>query len=49
VQKYIEDSVSELIIAERMSGVRKNGGKLRVSLSKTDSGKLEVHFTDHVE
>jgi ATP-dependent Clp protease ATP-binding subunit ClpC len=49
VQKYIEDPVSELIIAERMSGVRKNGGKLRVSLSKTDSGKLEVHFTDHVE
>ena len=49
VQKYIEDPVSELIIAERMSGVRKNGGKLRVSLSKTYSGKLEVHFTDHVE
>ena len=49
VQKHIEDPVSELIIAERMSGVRKNGGKLRVSLSKTDSGKLEVHFTDHVE
>ena len=49
VQKYIEDPVSELIIAERMSGVKKNGGKLRVSLSKTDSGKLEVHFTDHVD
>jgi ATP-dependent Clp protease ATP-binding subunit ClpC len=49
VQKYIEDPVSELIIAERMSGGKKNGGKLRVSLSKTDSGKLEVHFTDHVE
>ena len=49
VQKYIEDPVSELIISERMSGGRKNGGKLRVSLSKADSGKLEVHFTDHVE
>ena len=49
VQKYIEDPVSELIIAERMSGGKKNGGKLRVSLIKTDSGKLEVHFTDHVE
>ena len=49
VQKFIEDPVSELIISERMFGGRKSGGKLRVSLSKTDSGKLEVHFTDHVE
>ena len=49
VQKFIEDPVSELIISERMFGGRKSGGKLHVSLSKTDSGKLEVHFTDHVE
>ena len=42
VQKFIEDPVSELIISERMFGGRKSGGKLRVSLSKTDSGKLEA-------
>ena len=49
VQKFIEDPVSELIISERMFGGRKSGGKLRVSLSKTDSGKLEIHFSDHVK
>ena len=49
VQKFIEDPVSERIIAERMFGNRKTSGKLRVGLSKTDAGNLEVHFTDHVE
>ena len=49
VQKFIEDPVSEQIITERMSGGRKGAGKLRVGLSKTDPGKLEVHFIDHVE
>lgn len=49
VQKYIEDPVSELIISERMFGGRKDGGKIRVSLSKADTGKLEVHFTDNVQ
>ena len=49
VQKYIEDPVSELIISERMFGGRKSGGKIKVGLSKADSGKLEIHFADHVE
>ena len=49
VQKFIEDPVSELIISERMFGGRKSGGKIKVGLSKADSGKLEIHFTDHVE
>jgi ATP-dependent Clp protease ATP-binding subunit ClpC len=49
VQKFIEDPVSELIISERMFGGRKSGGRIKVGLSKADSGKLEIHFADHVE
>ena len=48
VQRFIEDPVSEKIITERMSG-RRTEGRLRVSLDKADSGKLQVHFIDHVE
>ena len=49
IQKYIEDPVSEQIIAERMLGRNGNGGKLRVGLSKADIHELEVHFVDHVK
>ena len=49
IQKYIEDPVSEQIIAERMLGRDGNGGKLRVGLSKADIHELEVHFIDHVK
>ena len=49
VQRFIEDPVSEQIIAERMLGGKRSGGKLRVSLDKADPGHLQVHFTDHVE
>ena len=49
IQRYIEDPVSEQIITDRMFGGKRSSGKLRVGLSKTDAGKLEVHFTDHVE
>ena len=49
VQRFIEDPVSEQIIAERMLGGKRLGGKLRVSLDKTDPGHLQVHFTDHIE
>ena len=49
VQKLIEDPVSERIITERMLSGKKKEGKLRVSLDKADSGKLEVHFVDNVE
>lgn len=48
IRKYIEDPVSEFIIADRMaSGIcRSDDGKLRtlkVGLSKTDRFELEVH------
>ena len=49
VQKLVEDPVSEQIITERMFGGNRNGGKLRVSLSKADPGKLEIHFVDHID
>ena len=49
IQRFIEDPVSERIITERIFGGKRRSGKLRVGLSKTDAGKLEVHFTDHVE
>ena len=49
VQRFIEDPVSEQIIAERMLGGKRSGGKLRVSLDKADPGHLQVHFTDHIE
>ena len=49
IQKYIEDPVSEQIIAERMLGRSGKGGRLRVSLSKTDIHELEVHFIDQVK
>ena len=49
IQRFIEDPVSERIITERMSGGRRTEGKLRVSLDKADSCKLQVHFIDHVE
>ncbi len=49
IQRFIEDPVSERIIAERMFGGKRCGGKLRVSLDKTDSRQLQVHFTDHIE
>jgi len=49
VQKYIEDPVSEQIITERMFGGKRTSGKLKVGLSKAEPGKLEVHFTDHVD
>ena len=49
IQRFIEDPVSERIITERIFGGKRSSGKLRVGLSKTDAGKLEVHFTDHVE
>ena len=49
IQRYIEDPVSEQIITERMFGGKRISGKLKVGLSKTDPGKLEVHFTDHVD
>ena len=49
IQKLIEDPVSERIITERMFSGKKKEGKLRVSLDKADTGKLEVHFVDHVE
>jgi ATP-dependent Clp protease ATP-binding subunit ClpC len=49
VQRFIEDPVSEQIITERMFGGKRKGGKLRVSLDKADSCKLQVHFVDHVE
>ena len=49
IQRFIEDPVSERIITERIFGGKRSSGKLRVGLSKTDAGKLEVHFADHVE
>ena len=49
VQRFIEDPVSEQIITERMFGGKRKEGKLRVSLDKADSCKLQVHFVDHVE
>ena len=49
IQKHIEDPVSEQIITDRMRGGKRREGKLRVSLSKTDVHKLEVHFIDHVD
>ena len=49
IQKFIEDPVSEQIIAERMLGRNGKGGKLRVGLSKADVHELEVHFVDHVK
>lgn len=49
IQKNIEDPVSEQIITDRMMGGKRREGKLRVSLSKTDVHKLEVHFIDHVD
>ena len=49
IQRYIEDPVSEQIITERMFGGKRISGKLKVGLSKSDPGKLEVHFTDHVD
>ena len=49
IQKYIEDPVSEQIIAERMLGKDGKGGKIRVGLSKADIHELEVHFVDNVK
>ena len=49
IQRYIEDPVSEMIITDRMNGNRHQGGRLRVSLSKTDIHELKVHFIDHVD
>lgn len=49
IQKYIEDPVSEQIIAERMLGGSGKRGRLRVGLSKTDVHELEVHFVDYVK
>ena len=43
VQKYIENPVSEEIIADRMNGGKHNGGKIRVGLSK-DS--ITIEWTD---
>ena len=43
VQKYIENPVSEEIIADRMHGGKHNGGKIRVGLSK-DS--ITIEWTD---
>ena len=49
IQKYIEDPVSEQIIAERMLGRDGNGGKIRVGLSKADIHELEIHFIDNIK
>lgn len=49
IQKLIEDPVSEHIITDRMFGGKRSGGRIRVALDKTDSGKLQVHFVDHVD
>lgn len=49
IQQYIEDPVSERIIEDRMLHGTGRGGKLRVSLSKTDIHQLKVHFVDHVD
>jgi ATP-dependent Clp protease ATP-binding subunit ClpC len=43
VQKYIEDPVSEVIIADRMQGGKHSGGKIRVGLSKES---ITVDWTD---
>ena len=43
VQKYIEDPVSEVIIADRMQGSKHSGGKIRVGLSKES---ITVEWTD---
>ena len=40
IQKHIENPVSEQIIVDRMSGGKKAGGKLRVSLSKDKDGTV---------
>ncbi|MBE6230967.1 MAG: ATP-dependent Clp protease ATP-binding subunit [Bacteroidales bacterium] len=48
IQRYIEDPVSEKIIKDRMNGNTHQGGRLRISLSKTDLHELQVHFIDHV-
>ena len=49
IQRLIEDPVSEQIITERMFSGKRKEGKIRVSLDKADSRKLQVHFVDHVE
>ena len=49
IQKLIEDPVSEHIITDRMFGGKRSGGRIRVSLDKADSSKLQVHFVDHVD
>ena len=43
VQKYIEDPVSEEIIADRMQGSRHNGSMIRVGLSKEN---ITVEWVD---
>ena len=43
VQKYIEDPVSEEIIADRMLGGRHNGGKIRVGLTRNS---ITIEWTD---
>lgn len=49
IQKLIEDPVSEHIITDRMFGGKRSGGRIRVSLDKADSSKLQVHFVNHVD
>ena len=49
IQRLIEDPVSEQIITERMFSGKRKEGKIRVSLDKADSRKLQVHFVDYVE
>ena len=49
IQKLIEDPVSEHIITDRMFGGKRSGGRIRVSLDKADSSKLQVHFVDHID
>ena len=49
IQKLIEDPVSEHIITDRMFGGKRSGGRIRVSLDKADSNKLQVHFVDHID
>ena len=48
IQRLIEDPVSEQIITERMFSGKLKEGRIRVSLDKADSRKLQVHFVDHV-
>lgn len=49
IQRYIENPVSERIIKDRMNGNLHQGGRLRISLSKTDIHELKIHFIDHVD